>query len=493
MSTKKIFKKYYLLITLLLFALVLRIWLLDKTLFFGFEQGRDLLAVKNILSGDPVLVGAWTSIPGLFHGAFSYWMLVPLSFLSGGDPFLITVMLIIANIIGLVLLYAGLQKLYDQKIALISIALLVFSYTSIIYSRWLSNPNITPLLFGGIIYSLASAKKNERYLIFTFAFWAAMIHFQIAVAVALLPPILITVYLCKIKFQPKTVAASLLVVGLILSSYLVFDLRNSFLMSRSLLQYAFNGLEKVASGSGDPVLNMVNPIADEITRALVPQSKLLSLIMFVGSVVGLLLKRKNRLDYIPLIFLVFSILPFVLLKQHPLYHYLMLIHILVYLLLAISMARINKPLMTLTIVLLVIGSNFYYYFQKIPANESIFLYPSQRTYLGGMKKIIDYIYEDADGKVFTYDYYTIPYWQEEAWVYLFQWHGNEKYGYAPKVDRTNVERSEIFYTIIEPNTTDELHQNNWYGEYKKDLELLDSYEAGDLRVEKRKVLNNDVD
>src|SRR5258708_1417571 len=79
-------------------AIMLRWFRLDQNLFFGFEQGRDAAIVQNIyLHHDFKLVGPKTDLAGIFHGAYYYYLLVPASWLTHGDPLALSFTLILIS------------------------------------------------------------------------------------------------------------------------------------------------------------------------------------------------------------------------------------------------------------------------------------------------------------------------------------------------------------------------------------------------------------
>src|SRR5436190_11008047 len=71
---------------------IIRIW---DFLFFGFEQGRDLQIVQKIYElKDFVLVGPSTSIGGVFHGPWYYYILAIPASLGNGNPLATSIFLI---------------------------------------------------------------------------------------------------------------------------------------------------------------------------------------------------------------------------------------------------------------------------------------------------------------------------------------------------------------------------------------------------------------
>src|SRR3989338_4821351 len=84
----KIFSTMSILIVSLFFiAFFLRAYLIPQNLFFGPEQGRDFLIVRNIaFNHDAVLIGAKTDIEGIFHCPFYYYLATIPFLLSAGNP-----------------------------------------------------------------------------------------------------------------------------------------------------------------------------------------------------------------------------------------------------------------------------------------------------------------------------------------------------------------------------------------------------------------------
>src|SRR3989344_4474228 len=80
-------KVLVLLFAIFFLAYLLRIWFLaDNALTFGYDQARDALVSKQILSGDIKIQGPPASTPGLYHGVLYYYLLAPGYFLGSGSP-----------------------------------------------------------------------------------------------------------------------------------------------------------------------------------------------------------------------------------------------------------------------------------------------------------------------------------------------------------------------------------------------------------------------
>ena len=72
-----------LVISLSLIGLVLHfLWLWKHSTAFTYDQGRDLLDLREMyLLGKLRLIGAETSLHGVFYGPFWYWLSFPFLFI----------------------------------------------------------------------------------------------------------------------------------------------------------------------------------------------------------------------------------------------------------------------------------------------------------------------------------------------------------------------------------------------------------------------------
>lgn len=481
-------KKFVVIFGILLLAFVLRVLWLPHNLFFGFEQGRDLLAVHGIVNFEDLrLIGPKTDLDGVFHGALSYYLLVPLFMIAGGDPFWIIVFLITLNVLSIVFLYKATYLLLGRRVALFSVIFYALSYSSIIYSRWLSNPNLIPALAIGIFYSLVKARYDSRFLVLVASLWAVVFHLSLASAVTLLLPIFLFIFLCRINIPIRVLILSLISILLIFSPYVLFELRHNFILTQ--------GLQKLiqTNASGVDRWGAFDQFSNEVVDNIMPIHRSTALILFwviltlsswfsVKNKYNLLLRNKTVLT--PLIFLFFPPLLFFLLGVRPLRHIYITTPVFLSIVLAIVVSNLleKKRYLGYILFIVVVLGNLWAIMALLPESKSNFLQRSQRTYLGDEMKLIDYVYKDAASQPFSYEYYSIPYWKKEAWEYLFLWYGQSKYRYLPKEERT-----EIFYVLIEPDEGQPLYQKTWYEGLNKDSILVSSFTSGKLKAEKREM------
>ncbi len=98
----------------------------------------------------------------------------------------------------------------------------------------------------------------------------------------------------------------------------------------------------------------------------------------------------------------------------------------------------------------------WYWSLNIPENRNIFFQSTQpKLFYSDQLKAIDYIYNEASKEPFSIQAYTIPYWMQEGWIYLFWQYGFKKYNYLPIKEKAGK-----LYVIVQDDNNIEF-QNNW--------------------------------
>lgn len=465
---------------LIVVAFLMRVWWLHDNLFFGFEQGRDLLKVSDIIKGDITLLGPKTDIDGVFHGALSYYYLIPIFLLVGGSPYAMLVSLIAIHALSLGLLYLLLNKIADRRAAAIGSILFAVSYPLIIYSRWLSNPNLVVPLTILIFYSLVTSEKKPRYLLVLATSFALLIHLQIAVAVLIALPVLyLFVKLRLYKHRLYLLIAGALF-GILMSTYILFEVKNNFLISNSFINN-FSGEKTVTTER----VKTLDGFYDHLADFFFADRRWLSFIFLLGLCSYVLLfLRKNKFAAFFVLAVITPPILFYITGFGPLRHFYNASPVFLIIVTAIVLSHLysRSRVLSLLVLGIILFSNLQTYTNRIPENVANFLYHAQRMYLGDEQKIIDYAYAKANGQPFSYDYYSIPYWKSEAWEYLFNWYGMHTYGYRPTEKRT-----ETFYVFMEPDESQPQYQNTWYQNLNKESLVVSSFTSRHLTVEERKL------
>ena len=109
-------KELILLTILILFGLSLRT-LFFSHVTFGYDQARDAFQSISIIKyRDIKIMGPTTDIKGLFHGPLFWYIISPWYYLSGGDPRIARVPMILINLLNIPFIYYFVRKLFRNRI-----------------------------------------------------------------------------------------------------------------------------------------------------------------------------------------------------------------------------------------------------------------------------------------------------------------------------------------------------------------------------------------
>ena len=127
-------KKSYnlLLLIIFVFAFSLRVMFLqNNSLTFGYDQARDALIAKQIISGDLKIQGPPSSQPGLYHGVLYYYLLAPAYLIGNGSPIVTAYYLAFLNSLTvLIVFYLAKLATGNIKLSLLSSFLFAISFES---------------------------------------------------------------------------------------------------------------------------------------------------------------------------------------------------------------------------------------------------------------------------------------------------------------------------------------------------------------------------
>ncbi len=493
-SIKKLFRNpdFLILGFLFILGLLFRLYLIDKNLFFGPEQGRDLLVVKDIvINHNLVLIGSKTDIDGIFHGPIFYYLATIPFFLSKGNPLLIGTFFIFLNSLTVFPLYFLTKELFNKRVALISSVLFTFSFGAIVMARWLSNPPLIILISSLFFLFLAKFLKGKNnYLIpsaicFILAGQAEFLNFIIFSLI-----IFFVVVVFRKRFLQQKLIHLFLAIGILLfgsvANYILFDLRHNFLITNSLIklltkQTGFYG-SFVSSATGS-VDNFIHLFSDSI----IPFFPILAVIIFIFGLFSLInILNKSKIGVYFLLIWIFSpFIVFILLKYNPLYHYFASSLLAIIILVSVLIDKVwslKRTLGALLVILLLI-INFFAWFKYLPINKNVFFQATQPDlkYVD-QRLVVEKIYKQANGKPFYFQSYTIPSWMQDGWEYLFWYYGSTKYGYIPEN-----KNSKLLFVIIQDDPGNKNYQNDWLkNTVSKWGEKEGEFRQGALRVEKLK-------
>jgi 4-amino-4-deoxy-L-arabinose transferase-like glycosyltransferase len=451
---------------LLLILLVLIIFLsvfprsvevLNGNPVFGFDNGREMIAAKNIVVNHKFIligteVGAGVAgLSGIFHGPIYYYMLTIPFVLFNGNPQGGIYLMFLFGILSIIFGYYFGKKLFGQYGGVLLALLMSISSILIAQSRFIWSPNPPTLFILLSMYFTYLIKENKKH-IFLAAFFAAFVYnFELGIAVPLSLTLLIySIFIFKKNFKNIIYVFLGFIAGYL--PMLFFEARHNFLGTRGIINYLFSHKTVTAAHPATNYLFDHFKSFVEGFQGTFPITFFAPIIMFLIISVSIyyLAKEKNlNLKYffsflillIPVTFFVFAPLRntvYGIYLQHLNISYLLLFCYIVY----SAFKQKHKILMLITISFITIVVLF-------GLSNAIKVSAYDYFDYGGTAKIkgkidaLDYIYKDAKGKpfgflVFTPPVYTYPY------DYLLWWYGQRKYHYLPYNDKKGT-----FYLLIE--------------------------------------------
>lgn len=462
---------YFILATILLVGFFLRAQeTLSGNYLFLLDQGRDMMDVRAIvIDHNLTLIGPYTSLQGVFQGPLWYYLIAVTTFIFRGDPWggILLMLLISMSILGIVFLWA--KRLFGVATALIITFLFAFSSEAIAAATYAWNPHPMWLLILVFIFSFYEViRGNQKFHFLLWPTLSLMFHFQTALGVFITgASILFILFFERKIIRQKNFLISIIIASLFFLPQVLFDLRNDFLMSRSLLGSVIG--ENRGLGIGGEDLSYKTVIKGHASSFYYnfesgfmrggflqkfPPVMLFLTIIFAPSIL-----RENDetskffkflLIFVGLVLVVSFLYPF------PIRYWFLIGFQSFFLLITGIMLgflwqyRVGK----FTIIL---GAFILVYYSGLRIHTLYFNPPNDGGFskMDGKKAAIDYIYKEANGKQFNVQIFTPPV-ITDAYDYMFLWYGLQKYGYIPGRDLAgNV------YLLMEPDPEKPWSYEGW--------------------------------
>ena len=448
-------------------AFILRSYLIGSNLFFGPEQGRDMLSVKDIVVNHKLtLIGPTTAIEGVFHGPLYFYIAAIPFFISKGNPIFISLFFIFLNSLSVFFVYLLGKELFSKRLGLIASLIFTFSFGSIVMARWLSHPPLViPLSLLFFLFLAKFIKGENKYLIPTAIMYGLVSQTEFSNFIIFAFIILFTVIFFFKRFREQKIYVLFISVFLVIFSpifnFILFDLRHDFLITKSILKSQTHRPEFISyifltlSGS---IIQFFKVFADLIS----PMDVLGAFFIFCLSFFALMkLREKYKNETKILLIWIFApFVAFIVLRYNPLYHYFAsseLAIIFLFVVFCDYLFSLRKEVFYLTIGLFIL-MNLIFVIKLFPDNKNIFFQSTQPDLkFSDEVSVIKTAYKEANGKPFYFQAFTIPYWMQDGWQYLFWYYGTKDYGYIPA--HTN---KGLLFVIIQDDPSQPLYQHNWH-------------------------------
>jgi len=475
------FKKYsrnkfifsILVLTIIVIGVLLRAQeTITNNFLFLIDQGRDMLAVKNIVFNHHLtLIGPYTSLGGVFQGPIWYYLLAIPTFILNGDPLGGEILMLIISISTILLAFYFMYILFGKKAAIITLFLFAVSPEAVAAATYVWNPHPMWLLIVLYIFSLFKAiQGKKKWYVVVWLTLGLMFNFEAALAIFILLSFIIYI----IIFERKAIRSRLFLSGLILfvllfAPQILFELRHNFLMTRSVLDTFLgqnHGLFVKGENKGylDLVISHLQAFYNNFQTAFVKLdyfSYLQVLFLFIFAGIGIFYKKIKCFSEKEKIFisLIFKSVLFVYILSffYPFpirYWFLTGFQGFYIIFMGLVLSKFwNKSLgkILLTILIVFILTQTVWRINEIYSSKD----------LGGVSKIrgklevINYIYKDANSKNFGLLIFTPPVYTY-AYDYLLWWYGERKYNYLPYQEKKG-----ITYLLIEPDPGQPWSYKGW--------------------------------
>lgn len=463
-------KKHWILIFFLAFGAFLRWFNLPESMSFFYDQARDALAAKGILHGDFVLVGPTTDMPGLFFGPVWYYFLAILYFLTGGHPAWTLFLVSFFDLATIALVFLVGSKIFDRKTGLLTAFIWSVGALPVAYARTLSNPSTTAFWTLLVVYCFLQIDIGKKlFLIPAWIFSAALFQFNAAAAFLLLPFTFTATILGKgLLKNKKLILISLFLFVLSFTPQIVYELRNSFLGTNSIIKIFTTSGPKEGYYHGLR-LRFENTKMELTNYTFYSNRDVSLLVLAIGLIIALFHKFPGKK-----IFFLWFTLPIVSFLfiysrdvSHPFY-LLSWIPAAIFLFANLVSRLMSKkfPFAILGILILsvFIYLNFFGLQKEIILKDHI-AQPGDPNLIGlnDQLRVIDYLYKHASGEGFGYYSYNItPYWADHNFQYLFPWYGQTKYGYVPQRNT-----GDNLFVIYEPEPyLGQVFQDKWLSQFR---------------------------
>jgi len=513
MGTKKkevivFLKKHKLLFTIIflsLIGLILRLLFIWKhSTAFTYDQGRDLLDLREMwLLRKPRLIGANTSLHGVFYGPFWYWFSFPFYLLIGGHPLTSLIPLLLLSWLMPIIFFFLIE---NKRLGFI--LALVFIFSNSFFSHSIVALNTNPIIFiiPLILLFLARFYSSEKEIFLWLVMFsmATSFHFEPIIGLFLLPLFLITILIFKkvrLVWKQKRALAAFFIPFI---PQIVFEFRHQFLQTNAFLNLITGKGSSLTPASGDLAYRFFDRLRVFQDIWINQSGGIILAILFLILIALPFYRRQQEkeikfLFFLCLLTLAMFFVGFVLYPYALWPWYLSGVDALMLTLIGLGIffllnLRKRYFFLSVGILFIFIIINVIRYlpwpleqgFSPDPANL--------RTRL----KVVDLIYEDTNDKgfkVFTF----APYVYDYPYQYLIWWRAKTKYGYLPEEytylpnqpDYVSAKeaadklipskKAECDYLIIEPFES----QEKWYWDWRYRFpEARKIWEIGETRVEK---------
>lgn len=442
----KIKKELLFVLAIIAVGVILRFIYFRESVYFGYDEARDAFRSQEIyIQKDLKLLGPVANFPGLHHGPLSWYLIGPLYLIGGGNVFFVSAVFRIANILGAVLVYLIGKKFFNKRTGFISALIYAFSFEQGQYAIYIGNLPLAIFAWLGLFYGAALIYKdnNHKGLVLMFASVAAAAQLEIILSYMFVV-LLVLLFLLRdkvLKIEKKMWIVSFLTMALILSTFVVAELKFNFQSTRAFLDLLKNGYDVMQAGDTriSLYLKMFLRLFHDNVIAL-PSLKYLAAVA-LAEILLLLYFVKKVPSLVFILVWIFSAATILPIGGYNAYYVNVGIGVGIIIGLGFLLDRLIKKNKALGLLILsaVLFSNLFLILKHNQDSLIVEIKAQSHMKLADELKVIDEMYSNAQGEGFTVRATTMPYGIQTVWAYLFNKYGEEGWGYLPYWEKELVE------------------------------------------------------
>jgi len=461
---------------ILLLGIILRLIYFKGPTTFFYDQGRDAIASLEIWQSDPIkILGPQTDTPGLFHGPLYWYIISPFYYFSNGNVWVVRFFLILINCLTILVIYKLSESLFkNKKVSLLASFLFAISFEAVQYARWLSNPTPAILTITLSFWSLVELINGKKWaLVSLFFFWGLSMQFQLFLLYQSVVFLIIWLINKGFTFPKATIKIYLVAFLSFLATTLSFiaaEVKFKFQGSKALLSFLVerSGPSNITPKIKDFMENLNIVIQNNIVGA---NGLYATIFLFLLIFLGLVAFKKDKIKKELLTLYILLLSPLIVYLLNGPNAYFLNMGMLIPLIILTSYFLVKYfdkyKLLVFLIFLSIIYGNISQIITKNKEGETLFTVQKQMI-LRDELKVIDWIYQESEGKPFKLNTITAPLFINTTWAYLFNWYGLDKYGYMPfwwgetqvdvpgsKIKFADSSDSNMHFVIIEPKSSDD--------------------------------------
>lgn len=433
-----------------------------------------------------------SEVQGIFHSPIYYYLIGLIYFLFGRNPAWVSLFIILTNLSCIPLIFFVGKKIFNEKIGLITAAIFTISFEAISYGLWIANASLgLPFIILTFYFFYKSFRENQKYLPLACLLFALAISFDLIIAMNIIAILILYFIYHKQRPKIKTLIFSFIAFLAPLLSYPIFEIRHSFLMTKSF--FAMIGGQDAEFKSIFKYLYVYfEGLAREFANIFLPVHGFFAGVIMVTLLFYLFRQlKKGNISKQPWGFVavwLFATFPnFLINAQVSNTEYSFIgINAAASLLMAAYLNELftKKRLKLAILILAVVFLGNLKAWSSYLSNPQKKLFDSQKgVILKDTLAVIDYTYNRSSDQPFFVHTVTVPLYVSKLWGYLYSWHGQEKYGHLPSTDS----QTPIQYLIIEQGSglTFDFFKQKKIDELNLVTKIEEKKQFGPIIVEKR--------